>query len=142
MDKQLEIETKTRLNCFTFDFKALYDSLKQEHVIDALQEAAKECRPEWSPEFVKWLIELVCMSIESSVGTFEEKWYKQKEGIPTGGSLCVQLANITVYAILRKALYNDKELMKSVISVKRYVDDGTGLNEGSPSDFGIWLRKL
>ena len=87
MDKTLEAEVKSKTNCFTYDFKALYDSLNPELVLGALQEAAEECRPDWSQDFVKWLIDLVRMSLESSVGIFEGNWYKQKKGVPTGGSL-------------------------------------------------------
>ena len=142
MDETLTTEVKQQLSCFTFDFKALYDSLNQELVIEALKEAAKECRPDWSSTFVAWLVELVELSLESSVGVFEDSWYKQKEGIPTGGSLCVQLANITVYSILRKTLYNNQELMANVTSAKRYVDDGAGLIKGSPEDFTLWIEKV
>ena len=142
MDETLSSEVKSNLSCFTFDFKALYDSLNKNLVIEAFQEAANECRPDWSPGFVSWLVKLVELSLESSVGVFEDKWYKQKEGIPTGGSLCVQLANITVFSILRKTLYSKPELMSSVISVKRYIDDGAGLMEGSAEDFANWIAKV
>jgi hypothetical protein len=56
--------------------------------------------------------------------------------------LCVQLANITVYAIMRKTVYNNSDLMKNVITAKRYVDDGAGLMTGSPEDFTQWLEKV
>ena len=59
-----------------------------------------------------------------------------------GGSLCVQLANITVYNILRKSLYSNSELMSNVISAKRYVDDGAGLMTGSTEDFTHWIEKV
>ena len=142
MDKTLEKGTKSTLQCFTFDFKALYDSLNKELVIAAVREAASECRSDWSPAFIDWLIDLVNLSLESSVGTFQDCWYKQKGGIPTGGSLCVQLANITVYSIMRKAVYSDPDLMKNVLTAKRYIDDGAGLMMGTPEDFALWLEKV
>ena len=142
MDKTLDKDLKSTLQCFTFDFKALYDSLNQELVITALREAANECRPEWSPSFTEWLIDLVKLSLESSVGTFQDCWYKQKGGIPTGGSLCVQLANITVFSIMRKAVYNNTDLMKNVITAKRYIDDGAGLMVGTQEEFAHWLEKV
>ena len=79
------------------------------------------------------------MSLESSVGIFEGNWYKQKKGVPTGGSLCVQLANITVYSIMRKAVYNDETIMNNIMSAKRYVDDGAGLFNGSSEAFNSWI---
>ena len=60
-------------------------------------------------------------------------------GVPTGGSLCVQLANIAVFSKLRKAVYSDSVLMKNVKAVKRYIDDGAGFYNGSTSDFTNWL---
>ena len=47
-DKELSSDTKKLLNCFTFDFKALYDSLKPDLVKEAIKHAMDENRPEWS----------------------------------------------------------------------------------------------
>ena len=55
-----------------------------------------EHREEWSNELKKWIIDLVNFSLKSSVGQFEDNFYRQLNGVPTGGSLCVQLANMTV----------------------------------------------
>ena len=82
------------------------------------------------------------MSLKSSIGVFEDTWYKQNGGVPTGGTLCVQLANIAVYSIMRKALYNKPELMEKVVAIKRYIDDGAGLFLGTAKDFSIWLAAL
>ena len=41
-------------------------------------------------------LRFIGMSLESSVGIFEGNWYKQKKGVPTGGSLCVQLARVVM----------------------------------------------
>ena len=71
---------------------------------------------------------------------FKDCWYNQKDGIPTGGSLCVQLANI--FSIMRKAVNNNTDLMKNVVTAKRYIDDGAGLMVGTPEEFAHWLEKL
>ena len=98
-DAELTTDVKKNLRAITFDFKSLYDSLSPELVKEALGDAMKSCRPDWSLQFQMWLIELVSLSLESAVGCFDEQWYIQKTGIPTGGSLCVQLASITVYYV-------------------------------------------
>ena len=85
--EKMDNNTKPNTSSFAFDFKSLYDSLSQKLVIDSLKEAMHECRPEWTQEFRNWLVDLVCISLESSVGVFNNKWYRQKGGIPTGGSL-------------------------------------------------------
>ena len=77
--------------------------------------------------------------MKSAVGKFEDEWYVQKHGIATGGSLCVELANIAVYFIMRERVYNDKKLMKNVKHIKRYIDDGAGFYVGSSDQFKSWL---
>jgi len=142
LNNELEPSEKKDLKCFTFDFKALYDSLSQDLVIESLKEAMTECRPDWSPEFCSWLISLIEMSMKSSIGVFEDSWFRQKSGVPTGGSLCVQLANIAVFAMMRKAVYSKPQLMEKVISVKRYIDDGAGGFEGTEEEFKDWLKEV
>ena len=141
-NETIEPEEKQSLSCFTYDFKALYDSLDPSLVISALKEAAEECRPDWSTDFIAWLVDLVKISLESSVGIFNGDWYKQRKGVPTGGSLCVQLANMTVYSIMRKVVYSDETLMNDVVSPKRYIDDGAGFFKGSASDFENWITSV
>jgi len=111
-------------------------------VIEALNEAMLECRPDWCDDFREWILNLVQMSLKSAVGKFEGSWYRQKKGIPTGGSLCVELANITVFYIMRKCVYADKNLMKHVVHVKRYIDDGAGFFTGSKRQFESWLKNV
>ena len=72
------------------------------------------------------IINLVKLSLRAAVGKHEGRWYHQKKGIPTGGSLCVELANITVFYIMRKFVYSNRILMKHVAHVKCYIDDGAG----------------
>ena len=80
-------------------------------------------------------MDLVELSLESSLDVFDYIWYKQKKGVPTGGSLCVQLANITVYSIMRTA-----ELMKNIINAKRYIDDGAGFFKSNTEEFRNWIN--
>ena len=77
---------------FSWDFAALYDNLSPSLVKKALLVAIQEHRPEWSPDFVTWLMNLVSLSLESSFAK-----YGQNTGIPTGGALSVTLANIAVF---------------------------------------------
>ena len=95
-NQELSCEVKKKINCFTFDFKSLYDSLQPNLVKEAIRKAMEVCRPEWSAEFRDWILSLIDFSLRSSVAKYEDSWWKQNNGIPTGGSLCVRLANITV----------------------------------------------
>ena len=134
---------KMHFKSFTFDFKALYDSLSPDLVLEALEHAMNSCRNDiWSPEFKKWILLLVKQSLKSSIGIFEDMWYEQVNGVPTGGSLCVQLANIAVFYILNKYVYSNKTLMKDVTSVKRFIDDGAGHFKGTLRQFDTWISKV
>ena len=85
-----------------------------------------------------WLIDLANLSIEASVAEYQNKFYVSRKGLPTGGSIIVELANIAVYYVLRKVLYSDKHLMKGIISIRRYIDDGVGLHFMTKRQFDNW----
>ncbi len=142
VNTESSVTDKMRFKSFTYDFKALYDSLNPVMVLEALQHAMNTCRTPWSPEFKKWILDLATASLDSSIGLFEGTWYKQINGVPTGRSLCVQLANIAVFYILNKEVYTNRDLMKDVGSTKRYIDDGAGQFKGTSRQFKLWLKKV
>ena len=63
------------------------------------------------------------------------KWWKQKNGIPTGGSLCVQLANITVFYVMNQKVYSNPDMMTNVLDIKRFIDDGQGFYLATEEEF-------
>ena len=101
-----------------------------------------ECRPEWSESFKSWILSLIDFSLRSSVAKYKNSWYRQNNGIPTGGSLCVQLANITVYYVMAKTVYNDPSMMENVGEIKRFIDDGGGFFFGDEQRFNNWLAAV
>ena len=133
---------KRRLRSFAFDYKALYDSLKPDLALEALGVAMNECRPDWSSDFKDWILKLVGHSFKSSVGQFEGHWYQQLVGVPTGGSLCVQIANIAVYYYMRRVVYSDDRLMKNIVTLKRYIDDGAGFFDGTKRQFSEFISTV
>ena len=135
-------QDKKKMRAFTFDFKSLYDNLKPELVKEAIQHAMLTCRPGWSTEKKKWILDLIDLSLRASIGKFKDSWYIQKNGVPTGGSLCVQLANITVYYLMNKAVYSQPRLMQSVKELMRYIDDGAGFYWGSTRSFITWMNSV
>ena len=142
LDQTLDPFLKRSLRPFTFDFKALYDSLEPHLVKEALKFAMDSCRPDWSENFKLWIINLLSLSLESSVGVFEDVWYRQRRGVPTGGTPCVQIANITVYYILHKVVYSNPDLMRNIAAVKRYIDDGAGCFSGTKRQFTDWINRV
>ena len=142
VDKQCEPNVKTNLKLFTFDFTSLYDSLTPKLVLEAVEHAISECRPNWTPGFTKWLLDNISLSMQSAVGHHKDKWYKPVNGIPTGGSLSVQLANITVFYVLDKILYSKDHMMQRIHSMVRFIYDGAGLFNGSIRQFHAWKTEL
>ena len=90
-----------------------------------------ECRPDWTEPFKQWILTLIDFSLKASVAKYKESWFKQKHGIPTGGSLCVQLANITVFYVMAKEVYTVPSMMTNVGDAKRFIDDGSGFFLGN-----------
>ena len=142
MNRELSTDVKKRLSCFTFDFKSLYDSLDPSLVKEALKDAMDTCRTDWSEDLKTWILQLVDFSLRSSVAKYGENWWIQKNGIPTGGSLCVQLANITVFYVMSKKVYSDPNMMTHVLDKKRYIDDGGGLFLGTEDQYNDWLSEV
>ena len=130
--------SRTHYNPFTFDFESLYDSLSKDLILEALQNAMETCCPTWSEEFKTWLKDLVLLSINSAIGEYKGTFFKPKDGCPTGGSLSVQLAKITVFFVLKTVLYQDEALMKNIVSMERFIDDGVGLHCMNQNAFKKW----
>ena len=61
---------KKQMKSFTFDFKSLYDSLSPNLVVEAVRHAMQMCRPEWSERKCKWILDLINVSLLSSIGKF------------------------------------------------------------------------
>ena len=141
-DDIIDHNVKIQSRAFTFDYKSLYDSLSPELVIEALEVAMEEAREDWTDDLKRWIVDLAKMSLKSSVGQFEDNFYRQRNGIPTGGSLCVQLANITVYYVMRKEVYSKESMMTKVSSLKRYIDDGAGFFSGTRRQFSEWINSI
>ena len=120
---------------FTFDFDSLYDSISPDLVLRALKDAISMCRSEWDDGFCNWLCDIISLSMNASVGEFNGVFFKQLRGIATGGSNCVELANITVYFVLKNVVYDRPEMMNGIVGIKRFIDDGCGIHRMSVESF-------
>ena len=141
-DTNLNTETKKTMKCFTFDFKSLYDSLDPNLVKEALAYAMDTCRLWWSTELKEWIMSLIEFSLRASIAKYDDAWYKQNNGVPTGGSLCVQIANITIFYAMFKKVYSQEYMMTHISEIKRYIDDGIGFFFGSERQFDNWLNDV
>ena len=127
---------------FTFDFESLYDSLDPKLVLTALRSAMDLTRSQWTKEFKDWIIDLVQLSIDASIGEFHERFFRQRNGLPTGGSLIVEIANITVFYVLKQVLFDNDTLCQDIVSVKRYIDDGIGIHTMTKRRFDCSKNKI
>ena len=66
------------------DVVSLYDSLKHEVVMEALDDAIESCRKDWSSDFKQWFKSLVKLSFDSAVLKNDDSWYEVVNGVPTG----------------------------------------------------------
>ena len=80
----------------------------------------------WVMELLCFIIALIKVSLLPSIGKFKDRFYLQRTWVPTGGSLCGQLANITMFYIINKVVYTKPELMANAKEAKRYIDDWAG----------------
>ena len=85
---------------------------------------------------------MINLSLSSSVAKFGDNWYRALNGIPTGNSLSVMLANITVYYVLRKVIYSAEVRPPELISLRRFVDDIGGMWNGSSRTFTRWADAI
>ena len=66
----------------------LYDNLRPELVIEAVECAIEELRPGRTHKLKTWIISLVRFSLGASFAKYGDSWYKGLKGIPTGGFIC------------------------------------------------------
>lgn len=140
VERDLEIEG-SRDFLFTIDFEQLYDSLSRDVVFLALREAIDIYRPDWDRSTIEWVISSVKISLDSAVGKYGVNWYKAKDGVPTGGKLCVYLANIAVFYVCKRAIAH-VNYSTNILYFLRFIDDCTGSWRGSLLTFYIWFVKF
>ena len=125
---------------FSLDVVALYDSLGHELVFEAIDDAVKVCRPEWNEKFCDWIKDMLRLSFDSAVVKFDDEFYTAKTGVPTGGIPSVDAGNISVYFVLKKAIYNSRP--DELLSFMRFVDDGSGVWNGTMDSYNAWFSDV
>ena len=80
---------------FTLDVKALYPSINPVMLPSSVA-AALDVVTDFNAERKNTIIELVNFSVSNAVVHYRDNWFKMLEGIPTGGSDSVCLANIYI----------------------------------------------
>ena len=125
---------------FSIDIVSLYDSLRIPLVFEALTDAISLLRPQYTSEFKNWLFELTDLSLRGAYLSFEGDLYRPVRGIPAGSHLSVDLANISVFYILKKLLSEHKR--SNLLYFNRFVDETVGIFSGNRGEFLTWFNEL
>ena len=136
--KQLQNEN---VNLFTLDVKSLYPSIKPELALQAIREALEVDKT--TPKKTKTaLLQLIACSFENSYITYEGECFKSKIGIPTGGSLSRQIADIFLHWVLFKKITPNLDSIEAIRFWKRFIDDCLGIWRGTKRSFNNFVKLL
>ena len=127
------------INLFTLDVEKLYPSIQPRYAEEALLDLLENIAEEDSKvgEAIKQFVEL---SFKESYITYKEEVFKSSIGIPTGGSLSRQLADVFLHWLLFKKL---KIMTRPELQFwRRFIDDGFGIWRGSRRSFDAFVNKL
>ena len=127
---------------FTLDVKALYPSINPNFVPTAVALALDICT-NFSDARKKSLIELVKFSISNACVHYRDKWYRMIEGVPTGASDSVVIANIYVKWVLfqfKKTPPSVSCFTPFIICLLRFIDDIFGAWTGTHRQFKNFIE--
>jgi hypothetical protein len=129
------------IHLFTLDVEKLYPSIKPEFAEEALDDLLAGINEE-DRNIGTAVKEFVHLSFNESYITFKDEVFKPKIGIPTGGSLSRQLADIFLHWLLFKKI--DQSIMNTeeLRFWKRFIDDGIGIWRGTKRAFEAFVKKL
>ena len=133
------------MTLFSIDVKALYPSVKFNHLKKALVSTFQNWT-EWSIGIIPILTKLIMYTLENQQITWNNEYYLLNQGIPTGGKHSVPLANILLSFMMRDLLDNDQVFNKifhnNLKLWNRFVDDCVGVFMGSQKIFKKFFGKL
>ena len=126
---------------FTLDVEKLYPSIQPALAMQAIRDALTMDKT--TDKKTKKAIEhYIALSFENSYVTYQDACYKSKVGIPTGGSLSRQIADIFLHWILFIKMTPKLSLVQAIRSWKRFIDDCVGVWRGTKRSFDNFVRQL
>ena len=93
-----KILEKENINLFTLDVEKLYPSIQPELAIQAIRDAFATDKST-DKKTKSAILHFIQLSFENSYVSYQDKTYKSTIGIPTGGSLSRQIADIFLHWI-------------------------------------------
>ena len=136
--KTLENEN---VNLFTLDVEKLYPSIQPELALQAIREALSADKS--TDKKIKTAIEqFINLSFENSYVTYKNECFKSKVGIPTGGSLSRQIADIFLHWIIFVKMSPKLNTIQAIRFWKRFIDDCIGVWRGTKRSFNNFVTQL
>ena len=129
------------IHLFTLDVEKLYPSIQPRYALEALQDMLANIGEE-DRKIGEAIEAFVRLSLEESYVTHKDGVFKPKIGIPTGGSLSRQLADIFLHWLLFKKSNTSTMNRAELLFWKRFIDDGIGIWRGTRRGFEAFVRKL
>ena len=129
------------VHLFTLDVEKLYPSIQPQLAMEALQDMLSGISEE-DQKVGKAIEEFVRLSFEESYITHQDKVFKSKVGIPTGGSLSRQIADVFLHWLLFKKIDTSIMTPNELLFWRRFIDDGLGIWRGSKRSFDAFVKKL
>lgn len=127
----------------SLDVNALYPNIKRTYLKEALLDALSKCSNYTASE-IDGIIQLVDICLSNSVVHYRNEWYTSKDGVPTGGTESVNLANIYVKwgldsKILTHPMVSDLNFSQNR---KRFLDDIFTDWTNDMKSFEMFLRTI
>ena len=129
------------IHLFTLDVEKLYPNIQPQYALEALRDMLANIDEE-DRKIGEAIEAFVKLSFEESYITYEGKVYKSKIGIPTGGSLSRQIADIFLQWLLFKKINRSVMTPTQLQFWRRFIDDGIGAWRGTRRGFETFGRKL
>ena len=133
------------MTIFTIDVKALYPSIKFEHLRTGLVKCFKTCT-DWNDNIIDTLLELIFYTLQNQQITWNGQYFIFTQGIVTGGKHSVPLSNIFLSFLILDLLESDanfRVMFNDIIKLwKRFIDDCAGIMKGDIQRFIQFFTQL
>ena len=146
IEKFSEINSSKKLqneniNLFTLDVEKLYPSIQPKLAIAAIKEAFAADKTTDSKTKLA-CEELIRFSFNNAYVSYQNETFSSKIGIPTGGSLSRQIADIFLHWVLFVKANPNIPSVEAIRFFKRFIDDCIGLWRGSRRTFDNFVNLL
>ena len=129
------------INLFTLDVEKLYPSIQPDKALQAVQHTLSE-DVKTEKRIKDSLITLIEFCFNESYITYNNSCFRGKVGIPTGGCISRQIADIFLHYVLFVQSEVKIDNIHEIPFWKRFIDDCLGIWRGTERQFMNFVKKL